>query len=249
MRSAESSAMRCEELVTVAVMELERGGEDHDVAPRLEQRTPIAEVQVVWLDDVLLALLEEMDVEQAVAHGLAVGAGVADDRAAHRPRDVGGEREAGEPLPGDVGDQGGQFNAGLRAQDVAVQRGALVPGQHCEAGHAGIADEDVGAAPEHSDGQAELARREYGVDEDAGRPGAHQELGRAADSVRREGGEWDGLFEAGQLAPQRLAHARVGGLIGGRSHARHGNRRHRLSCPAGATAYLWRLGEQPSSGV
>ena len=189
----------------------------------------------------LLALLEEMDVEEAVAHGLAVGAGVADDRAAHRPGDVGGEREAGEPLPGEVGDQGGQFHAGLGAQDVAVQRGALVAGEHREAGHAGVADEDVGAAAEDGDRQAELARREHGVHEHAGRPGAHQELGRAADAVCRERRERDGLFEAGQLAPQRLADARVGGRIVRLRHAGHRNRRAGMPRP--------RSGKNPASDV
>ena len=81
-------------------------------------------------------------------------------RAADQVRDVGGEGEAREPLPGQVGDEAGELDPGLRAEDVAVQRGGLVAGEHGEAGHAGVADENVGAATEHGDRQAELAGRE-----------------------------------------------------------------------------------------
>ncbi|OPZ45294.1 MAG: hypothetical protein BWY94_01434 [Actinobacteria bacterium ADurb.BinA094] len=191
------------------MVELKGGGEDDDVGAGLEQRGAVAEVQAVRRDDVLLALLEDVHLEQAVAHRLAVGPGVADDGAAHGAGDVGREGEAGEPLPGEVRDQGGQLHAGLGPQDVTVQRRRLVARQHGQPGDAGVADEHVGAAAQHNDRQPQLPGGEHGVDEHAGGPGADEELGRAADTVRRHRGEGHALFETGQLAPEHFEHTRI----------------------------------------
>ena len=57
-----------------------------------------------------------------------------DHGASDRAGDVAGELEAGETSRGQIGDQAGQFRAGLHPEQLAVQRGCFVARQHSEAG-------------------------------------------------------------------------------------------------------------------
>ena len=186
----------------------------HDeVGPCLEEAGAVAEGELAGRRGALHAAVEELDLDEDVADRAPVGAGVADDGAADRARDVAGELEAGESLPGQVGDQAGQLGAGLHAQHVVLERVPLVAREDDESREAVVADEHVGGAAEDGERHPELAREAHRVRERVRVAGSVEELGGAADAIGAEGRERHGLFEAGQLAPQDLAHVVHAGIV------------------------------------
>ncbi len=71
-------------------------------------------------------------------------------------------------------------------------------------GQAGVGDEHVGEPAEHCQRYGEVACDGDRAHERIRRRRAVEELGRTTDAVGAEGRERDGLFEAGELAPQSL---------------------------------------------
>ena len=191
-----------EECAALAAMQAEGRGEHSKLRQPLEQARAVAELELPRLLHVLGVSVEQVDVDEDVAHGAPIGSRVTHDRAAHRSRDVAGELEAGEALSGQVGDQARQLRPGLRHEQLALERACLVAGEYGEAAEPRVADEDVGGAAQHRRRDPQMARRLDSVRQRARGRGPVEVLGRAAHAIGAERRERDGLLEAGQLAPQ-----------------------------------------------
>ncbi len=196
----------------VAAAGLQREGrlEDDGWRIALEAARAVAEREVGGLGEVLLAAGQHAGAHEGVAHRAPVGAGVADDGAAYRARDVAGELEAGQTA-----------TARGRGRPRAEGRRRRPSGPHrrgaCRSLRASTTrprmprslTRTLVAWPSTVTGRPSSRPTDDGVPQVLGAPRREQILGRPPDPIGAVRPDRHGALQTGQLALQDLAGARL----------------------------------------
>jgi hypothetical protein len=202
-----------EQRVALPGAKREGGLEDHPARIALEAARAVAECEIGGPREVLVAVGQHAGAHEGVADCASVGAGVADHGAAHRPRDVAGELQAGQAALRKVEDDVGQHRAGAGGQELAVEACVAIAGQHDKTPDAAIADQNVGRLAQDRDRQIELAAHDDRVPQGLGPRRRVQVLGRSAHPVGAVRPDRHVALQTRQLAFEDLADAGVGAVV------------------------------------
>ena len=156
--------------------------------------------------------------EHARADVLAVAAGVAEQRAAHRAGNAGGVRQPGQAAVAALEDERGEVRAALDVRHGAVELDPLAGVAHHQPAQAVVGDEQVAAAADQVNRQRQFVRGAQRGNQRLRRARGDEEVGGTADAKGRVVAQ---RLAGEQLGAEDLAQARVR-VVRGRGHARHG---------------------------